>query len=218
MLPEKLLKLKERFIAEASLVEKMLKKAMNGLIKKDKNLLDEVMNTDENTVNELELEIDEKCLDLFALFQPEAIDLRTVLMILKMNNDLERMGDLAVNIAQSAVFLIERPEVKKLIDLPKMSDKTIEMLKDSINSFINLDVDLAKDVCGRDDEVDSLANKILRDLLDYMSADKNTIERSLHLLRIAKNLERIADLSTNIAEDVIFMKEGKVIKHGKDEV
>ncbi len=218
MLPEKLLKLKERFIAEASLVENMLTKAMQGLIKKDNNLLEEVMNINEPNVNEMELEIDEKCLDLFALYQPEAIDLRTVLMILKMNNDLERMGDLAVNIAQSAYFLIERPDVKKLEDLPKMGDKTIEMLKDSINSYINEDVNLAKNVCERDDDVDSLANTILRDLIDYMIADKNTIERSLHILRIAKNLERIADLTTNIAEDVIFMKKGKVIKHGKEEI
>ncbi len=214
MLPERLLKLKEQIVVEASLVEKMIKNGMEGLIKKDAEKLKSVIQKDEPDLNDSELEVDEKCVELIALFQPEAGDLRTVLMILKMNNDIERMGDLAVNLAQSALFLIERPEVKPYIDLPRMGDETVKMLKDSISSFTEKDTQLAKDVCERDDVVDNLGNQILRELITYMIDDPKTIERSLHILRIARNLERIADLSTNIAEDVIFMAEGIIIRHG----
>jgi phosphate transport system protein len=214
MLPERLLKLKEQIVVEASLVEKMIKDGMEGLIKKDAEKLKNVIYKDEPDLNDSELEVDEKCVDLIALFQPEAGDLRTVLMILKMNNDIERMGDLAVNLAQSALFLIERPEVKPYIDLPRMGDETIKMLRDSISSFTEKDTKLAKDVCERDDIVDNLGNQILRELITYMIDDPKTIERSLHILRISRNLERIADLSTNMAEDVIFMAEGKIIRHG----
>lgn len=214
MLPERLLKLKEQIVVEASLVEKMIKNGMEGLIKKDAEKLKCVIEKDEPSLNDAELEVDEKCVDLIALFQPEAGDLRTVLMILKMNNDIERMGDLAVNLAQSALFLIERPIVKPYIDLPRMGEETIKMLRDSISSFTEKDTVLAKDVCERDDVVDNLGNQILRELITYMIDDPKTIERSLHVLRVARNLERIADLSTNIAEDVIFMAEGKIIRHG----
>ncbi|MFW5799688.1 MAG: phosphate signaling complex protein PhoU [Spirochaetota bacterium] len=218
MLPEKILKLKEKIIYEATIVEKMITKCIEGLLNKETEKINEVMNKDEPTINEIEVEIDELCVETIALFNPTAGDLRTVLMILKMNNDLERMGDLCVNIAQSAHYLIERPEVKPLIDLPRMGRETAKMLKDSITSFTEKDNVIAKDVCERDDVVDNLANQILRELITYMISDPKTIERSLHLLRVAKNLERIADLSTNISEDVIYMTEGKVIRHGKSDI
>jgi len=133
-----------------------------------------------------------------------------------MNNDLERMGDHAVNIAESSLFLIERPPVKPLIDIPNMAKVTMEMLRNSINSFINENAKLAKTVCERDYIVDGLRDQILRELITFMSSDPSTIERSIHLMRISSNLERIADLSTNICEDVIFMVEGRVIKHHKE--
>ena len=124
------------------------------------------------------------------------------------------MADHAVNIAESAIYLIERPAVKPLLDTPRMAEETVSMVNDSLLAFVNEDAVLAKQVCERDNIVDGLANQILRELITYMSSDPSTIERALHILEISGNLERIADLSTNIGEDVIFMVEGKLIKHG----
>lgn len=212
MLPERLLQLKEKITSMGVLVEKMLKKSMEGLIEKNKEKLNKVIKKDEPETNQMEIDIDELCISTIALFQPEAKDLRTVLMILKMNNDLERMGDLAVNISQSAFYLIERPEINNFAAIIKMGEETIKMIKNSIDSFVKEDIKLAKKVCEKDDVIDNLAYKILENFIKLMK-DKQIIKRSLHILRIAKNLERIADLSTNIAEDIIFMAKGKVIKH-----
>ncbi|CUS78080.1 phosphate transport system protein [Candidatus Kryptonium thompsonii] len=215
MFYEKLNKLKEKIIEQGNLVESMIEKSIRGLINKDKALLLEVIQIDEPRTNEAEIEIDEMCINLIARFQPTAQDLRTIIMILKMNNDLERIADMAENISESALFLIERPMVKPLIDLPKMAEETMRMLKDSIDSFIKNDPKLAKSVCERDDVVDAYRDQILRELVTYMISDPTTIERALHLERISRNLERIADLATNIGEDVIYIVEGKVIKHGR---
>ena len=217
MLEEKLNELKKKLIEEASLAEDMVKKSIEGLIEKRREILEKVIKEYEPKMNELEIELDELCTNLIALYQPEAGNLRTILMILKMNNDLERIGDLAVNISESALFLIERPLVKPLIDIPRMAEEAIDMLKSAIDSFINKNAGLAKSVCEKDIIVDNLRDQILRELITFMSSDPSTIERSIHLIRISRNLERIADLSTNICEDVIFMVEGKVIKHHKDE-
>ena len=217
MLKEKLNELKKKLIEEASLAEDMIKKSIEGLVKKRKEILEKVTKEYEPKMNELEIELDELCTNLIALYQPEAGDLRTILMVLKMNNDLERIGDLAVNISESALFLVERPLVKPLIDIPRMAEETISMLKNAVDSFINKDANLAKSVCQKDSVVDNLRDQILRELITYMSSDSSTIERSIHLIRISRCLERIADLSTNICEDVIFMVEGKVIKHHKGE-
>jgi len=216
MLEEKLNELKKKLIEEASLAQDMVKKSIEGLIKKRKEILEKITKEYEPKMNELEIELDELCTNLIALYQPEAGDLRTILMILKMNNDLERIGDLAVNISESALYLIERPPVKPLIDIPRMAEESIDMLKNAINSFINKDANLAKSVCEKDSVVDNLRDQILRELITYMSSDPSTIERSIHLIRISRCLERIADLSTNICEDVIFMTEGRIIKHHKD--
>jgi len=136
-------------------------------------------------------------------------------MISRMNNDLERMGDEAVNISEGALFLIKRPEVKPLIDIPKMAEEARSMMRDSLKSFMEEDTQLAKDVCQRDDIVDGLRDDVLRELITFMASDPTTIERSNHLIRISRSLERIADLSTNICEDVIYMVEGKTIRHGR---
>jgi phosphate transport system protein len=213
MLPEKLTELKKDLTEYGGLIEKMVQNGMDGLIRKDKKMLNDILEVYEPLANAREIEIDEKCTSLIAQFQPMAKDLRTVLMILGMNRDLERMGDHTVNIAQSALYLIERPAVKPLINLPRMGNIVNEMLRDSINAFVNEDPVLGKKVCTRDDEVDNLKAQITRELINYMSTDAGTIERALHLQRIVGNLERIADLTTNIGEDVIFMVEGKVIKH-----
>lgn len=217
MLEEKITNLKRQLVEYAGLAESMIEKAVDGLLKKDPDLLREVMETDEPRANQLEVEIDELCTEIIAQFQPRAKDLRTVLMMMKMNNDLERMGDHAVNIAQSSSYLIERVLVKPYIDIPRMATATMEMLKDSIVAFIEEDVRLARSVCERDSEVDALATQIMRELVTFMAADPRTIERSLHIMRVSGNLERLADLSTNICEDTIFMVEGTVIKHHFDQ-
>jgi len=217
MLTEKINILKKKLIDMASLAEDMVKSSIKGLIEKRKEILEKVIKEYEPKMNELEIELDELCTNLIALYQPKAGNLRTILMILKMNNDLERVGDLAVNISESALYLIERPPVKPLIDIPRMAEESIDMLKNAIDSFINKDAELAKSVCEKDTIVDGLRDQVLRELITYMSSDPTTIERAIHLIRISRSLERIADLSTNICEDVIFMVEGRVIKHHKDE-
>ena len=217
MLEEKLVSLKKKLVEYASLVESMVEKSMKGLFNKEKQLLNEVIEKDEPKANNYEIEMDELCTNLIAQYQPKAKSLRMILMVLRMGNDLERMGDHAVNIVESSLFLIERPNVKPMIDMPKMSETTIKMLRDSITAFIDENAALARSVCQRDDIVDNYKDKIILELRDVMGKDPLTIERSMHLLRITGNLERIADLSTNIAEDVMFMVEGKVIKHHKDE-
>lgn len=221
MLEEKLTDLKRELIGFASLVEHMIQKCIKGLLDKKRESLLEILENDEPKANGLELQLEELCTTLIAQFEPKAKELRTILMIAKMSNDLERMADHAVNIAESSLFLIERPPVKPMLDIPRMAELTANMLRDSIDSFINEDTNLAKDVCKRDSMVDNLTDQLLRELITFMTSDPSTIERSLNLIRISGNLERIADLSTNICEDVIFVAKGQVIKHhrlnGKDE-
>lgn len=215
MLEEKITELTRELVGFATLVEHMIEKSIKGLLEKKRELLLEVIEEDEPKANHLEIELDELCTNSIAQFEPKAKDLRTVLMISKISNDLERIGDHAVNVAESSLFLIERPLVKPLIDIPRMAEITIKMLKDSTASFIRENALLAKNVCERDSSVDHLQEQILRELITFMSSDSSTIERSLHLIRISSNLERIADLSTNICEGIIFITEGRVIKHHK---
>ncbi len=214
---EKIIDLKKELVEFATLVESMIAKSIRGLLKKDEAILRDVMNTHEPAANAFEIRLEELCTSVIAQYQPKAKELRTVLMIYKMTSDLERMGDHAVNIADSALFLIPKPPVKPLIDIPRMADETIKSVADAIKAFINGDASLAKTVCERDDIIDGLQVQIFRELTTFMTSDPATIERSLHLIRIANNLERIADLATNICEDVIFMVEGKVIKHHQEE-
>ena len=213
MLPQKMNELKHRLIEYATLVEEMIDKSIKGLTDKNETLFNEVMKKDEPRANLFDREIDEMCTVLIAQFEPVARDLRTVLMILKMNKDLERMADHAVNISESGLFLIARPLLKSIPEIPTMAHKAATMLKDSINSFIQEDSNLARDVLQRDSDVDQLGDKILKELTTFMHEEHDGIKRSLHLMRISHNLERIADLSTNICEDVIYIVEGKDIKH-----
>lgn len=213
MLTEKLTDLKKDLVEYAALVETMVKDGIQGLLKKDASKLQNILDKMEPKANLKEVELDEKCTSLIAQYQPKARDLRTILMVLGMNRDLERIGDHAVNIAQSSLYLIERPQVKPLLDLPRMGEIVDSMLRDSVTAFVNEDPQLGKDVRDRDDQVDDLRGQILRELITYMSADVSTIERALHIIRISDNLERIADLTTNVGEDVIFMVEGRVLKH-----
>lgn len=216
MLLEKISKLKKEIIEESQLVIEMLEQSINGLLSKDMEKLESVFELEEK-VNKKEIEIDEMCISLIALHQPEAKNLRTILMILKMNNDLERMGDLTISITESAQYLIKKPFIKKLVHIPKMAEETKKMVENTINAFINEDVNLANEVCINDDVVDDLKEQTYRLLITYMLEDPRTIKRAIHINKISSNLERIADLSTNIAEDTIFITEGRIIKHHRDE-
>jgi len=171
----------EREILIKWMARSMVKSSIKGLIEKRKEILEKVIKEYEPKMNELEIELDELCTNLIALYQPKAGNLRTILMILKMNNDLERVGDLAVNISESALYLIERPPVKPLIDIPRMAEESIDMLKNAIDSFINKDAELAKSVCEKDTIVDGLRDQVLRELITYMSSDPTTIERAISI-------------------------------------
>ena len=218
MLQEKLEDLKGRLKESASLVEGMIEKSIRGLIEREKELLQEVIEKDEERENRIELEIDEACIQMIARYQPQAGDLRIIMMIARMNNDFERIADEAVNIAEAALFLIERPQVKPLVDIPRMAKEAGGMMQDSLSAFMDEDTKLARTVCKRDDIVDGLRDQVLRELITFMASDPSVIDRSIQLIRISRSLERIGDLSTNICEDVIYMVEGKIIRHCKEEL
>lgn len=213
MLDEKLVVLKKELIDFAAIVESMVEKCLAGLTEKSNGLLNEVITVEEPRANAHEVSLDELCTNIIAQYQPRAKNLRLVLMAYRMSNDLERMGDHAVNVAESAQFLIARPPVKPLIDIPHMGELVTRMVSESINSFVNEDAALARTVCSSDNAVDDLKRKIFTELLALMQNDPGIVERAHHLIRVTSNLERIADLSTNICEDVLFLVEGRVIKH-----
>ena len=209
---EEMIDLKKKISEMASLVEEMIGKSIKGLKDRNTILAQEVINSD-NEVDDMELEIDNLCIKILALYHPEAGDLRVVTMIMKINNDLERIGDHAVNIAKMSIPLSEQPPIKPLIDIPRMADKAIEMLKESLDSFMKLDSEMAVQVCIKDDEVDALEPQIVRELLTYVMSDFQLIDRALRLIFIARHLERVADLATNIAEDAFYIATGEVLKH-----
>jgi len=201
----------------AGIVEEMIGNSVKALVNKDPALAKQVIGPDEDRVNRLEIENEDAAINLVALYQPEASNLRMLAMVIKINNDLERLGDHAVNIAQAAQFLMTKPAVKPLVDIPKMAEHAIAMLKDSLDAFTRADAELARSVCARDTVVDELNDTVKRDLAKVMNADATTIDRALKLMMVSLNLERIADLATNVAEDVIYIVTGQVIKHGKGE-
>jgi len=211
----KIAELKAQLFTMAGIVEEMVENSIKALVNRDATLVEPVTGAAEDRVNHLEVENEDAAINLMALYQPEASNLRTLIMVTKINNDLERIGDHAVNIAESAQFLMTRPPVKQLIDIPQMAEHAIAMLRDSLDSFTRMDAALARDVCGRDSVVDALNHKIKEELKSYMAKDPETIDRALKLLMVSLNLERVADLATNIAEDVIYIVSGEVIKHGK---
>lgn len=215
MLEKQVELIKSKIVEFGNHVNQMVEKSIKGLIEKNEKILNEVIEKDEPKCNQMEVDIDEICISTLGRFTPKGKHLRTIIMALKMNNDLERIGDHAVNISQSALFLISKPQVKPLIDIPRMAEEVKGMLSESIRSFIEENPKLAKSVCEKDDIIDSYREQIIRELITYMISDPSTIERALHLIRISGNLERIGDLSTNIAEDVIFVVKGELIKHRK---
>lgn len=207
--------LKEHLLKMATLVEGTIHDAVQSLVKRDSDLANEIFKR-EMQINDMELVIDEMCLKLLALRQPMAVDLRFITSAMKIITDLERMGDQAVNIAERAISLNQEPQIKPYIDLPRMAEIAQSMVKDVLDAFVNRDVKLARSVCERDDLVDGLNDQVVRELLTYMMSDPKTITRAVHLMIVARCLERVADHATNIAEDVIFMVDAIVIKHHAD--
>ncbi len=208
--------LKENLLKMAAIVEEAIRNSVQSLVKRDSDLARKAFEV-EDRINKLENAIDEMCLKLLALRQPMAADLRFITSAMKITTDLERMGDQAVNIAERALSLNEDPQLKPYIDIPRMAEIVQSMVRDVLDAFVNRDSKLARSVCERDDLVDGLNNQVVRELLTYMLEDPKTITRAVHLMIVARCLERIADHATNIAEDVIFMVDAVVIKHHADE-
>lgn len=213
---EELRELNEKLLRMATMVEESISLAIRGLKERNEELVQEVLRREEG-VNLIEIDIDELCMKLLALRQPMASDLRFITSAMKIAAELERMGDQAVNIAERTEELLKYPLLKPLIDIPRMATISQEMVRDSINAFINHDEKLARAVCVRDNEVDCLNDQIFRELLTYMMEDPATIKRAVNLILIGRHLERIADHATNIGEDVIYLVKGKTIKHHIEE-
>jgi phosphate transport system protein len=209
---EELEQLKRRLLEMGGLAEENVRLAVKGLVDRDHALIDRVLLGDE-PLNALHIEIDNRSFTLLALYQPMAADLRTIVAALKINTDLERVGDLAVNIAEAARRYASHTPVKKLIDIPRMASIAQTMLRDALDSFVRRDVDLAQQVLNEDDKLDALKTQIFRELLTYMLQDTSTIEPALDLILVSRHLERIGDHATNIAEDVIFIVSARDVRH-----
>lgn len=213
---EELNSLKEKLVAMAGGVKNMIETSIKGLKDRKEEFLQSVFEK-EKRINALQMEIDDIAFKLIALRQPAASDLRLIISAMKINAEVERIGDQAVNIADRARGLIEEAPLKPLIDLPRMAQIAEQMVGDSITAFINKDSSLARNVCRRDDEVDALNDQIFRELLTYMMQGSDSVKRAIELMLIGRHLERIADHATNICEDVIYMVEGKDIRHHIEE-
>jgi len=217
-LDEELKELHKEILKMGVLAQEAIYKSTEALKNRDKRQAQEVIDTD-NRIDELELEIDERCIDLIARYQPMAGDLRFIATGMKINAELERIADLAVDISQRVLELVDKPLLKPLIDIPKLSTIAQNMVRDAIDSFVKRDVELAGKVVLADSEADELRNQVQEELInDYMARDASTATRAVPLLLIARHLERICDHTTNIAEDVIYMVEAKVVKHHREEL
>ena len=213
---KELAKLKEKLLKMAALVEEAISNSVQSLVKRDTGLAQKTFDG-EDRINRMENEIEDMCLKLLALRQPMAVDLRFITSAMKIITDLERMGDQAVNIAERSVSLNQEPQLKPYIDIPRMAEIVQSMVRDVLDSFVKRDSNLARSVCARDDLVDGLNQQVFRELLTFMISDPTTIQRAVHLMIVCRCLERIADHATNIAEDVIFVVDAKVIKHHAEE-
>ena len=204
--------LKNRLLEMGALVEDRVHRAVHSLIDRKVEEAEAIITAD-RAINDLHIEIDDRCLKLLATQTPLAVDLRLITSAMKINSDLERIGDQAVNVAENVVKILPYPPLKPLIDIPRMAEIAEKMTRDSLDSFVRRDPELARDVLRRDDAVDQLKDQVFRELLTYMMADPGTIQRALCLILISRNLERVADHATNIAEDVIFLVEAKDVRH-----
>jgi phosphate transport system protein len=207
--------LRDRLLTMGSLAETMIRKGIKALVDRDESLVQAVL-AHEEEMDLLCIEIDDRCFTQMALRQPMASDLRLLVASIKINSDLERIGDQAVSIALRARSLIKQPQLKPLIDIPRMATIVQEMVRNSLDAFVRQDPELARQVIDGDDAVDNLRDQVFRELLTYMMGDTTTIPRALDLILISRNLERIADHATNIAEDVIYIVQGEDVRERGD--
>jgi phosphate transport system protein len=207
-------RVKKGILALCAIVEDQVQMAVEALLERDVELAHTVEERDKD-IDQREVEVEEECLKILALHQPVAIDLRFIISAMKINNDLERIGDLAVNIARKAVSFIEETQMEIRFDIAGMWEKTQAMLRDSLDALVNMDAKLAADVCRRDDEVDRIKHDIRVGCEDAIRREPEQVRPLMRLLAVSRNLERIADCATNIAEDVIYMSEGRIIRHNK---
>lgn len=204
--------LRTRLLAMGGLAEDHLRRAMRGLVDRNEFLLADVIAADVR-IDDLQMEIDNRCFILLALHQPVALDLRMLVSTPRISADLERIGDLAVNISEVAQRYLLHPPVKPLIDLPRMGDLALKMLREALDAFLSNDVSLAKTVLREDDWLDALKNQVFREVLTHMLGDPRTIEPGVDLILMSRHLERVGDHATNIAEDVILIVEGRDVRH-----
>lgn len=209
---DELEELKSLLLTMWDLAGERLRLAVRAVVDRDLPLVAEIISGD-TRINELQVDIDHRCFTLIALYQPVAVDLRTVVSALRINADLERVGDLAVNIGEAAQRYFRHPPVKPLIDLPRMGDLALKMLREALDAFVSRDVSLAQRVLSQYDWLDALRNQIFRELLTHMLGDPQTIAPSVDLVLISRHLERVGDHATNIAEDVIFLVEARDVRH-----
>ena len=209
---EELQHVKDKTLRLGSLVESMVERAVTALVDRDSRIAEDTIRSDDQS-DALEVEIDEACLRLLALHQPTAIDLRFITTAMKISTDLERMADQAVNICERAIELNAEPQLKPYIDIPIMSQLAQKMLRDSLDAFVEKDVVKARSVIAADNKVDQLKRQVFRELLTFMMEDPRTTPRAIGLLLVSRHLERIADHATNIAEMVVFLVEGRDIRH-----
>jgi phosphate transport system protein len=208
--------LNEQLLLMSGRAEAIIRKAVESLLRRDPALADEVF-ADDKVIDRMEIDIEESCIQLLALQQPLARDLRLITSALKISNDLERVGDHAVNIAGCAKELVGKTPVKPLVDLPLLADRSSAMLRDALDAFVRRDPEAARALVKRDDEVDDLNRQMFAELMRRMIADPQQVERSMTFVLVGRNLERIADLATNVAEEVVFIAEARIIKHHADE-
>jgi phosphate transport system protein len=204
--------LRTQILSMGGLVEGQIERSIKALVDRDNDLATEVIEGD-RLVNTMDVEIDENCLRLLALQQPTARDLRFVITAMKISTELERMSDLAENICERAIELNDEPQLKPYIDIPRMANWTLRMVRESLDAFVLPDAALARKVCADDDFVDDLTHQLFRELISFMIENQGTITRAIRLTSIGKYIERIADHATNVAELVIYMVEGKIIRH-----
>jgi phosphate transport system protein len=209
---EELDTLKQRVVDMGRLVEERIRLAVRALIDRDLGGTRTVVEGD-TEIDHLQVEVDDRCFTLLALHQPMAIDLRSLVAAVKISSDLERVGDLAVNIAEATQRYLSHPRLQSLVDIPRMAELALEMLHDALQSFIANDIALAQSVLDRDDTLDELKMEVFRDLLSYMLHDARTIEAALNLVLVSRHLERVGDRATNIAEDVIFIVAARDVRH-----
>ncbi len=208
--------LKQQLLKMAAKAETMIHLSMQALVQRDLSLAAELPELEED-VNKFQLDVDDRCFKLLALRQPMAHDLRFIIAAGKISSDLERIGDLTINIHENTKVLVQFPELKPLIDIPKMADLSRQMVRDSLDAFVEEDAAKARNTVMRDDEVDALKNQVFREVLTYMISDPRTIQVGMQLVLVSRHLERIADHATNIGEDVVYLVEAKDIRHHAEE-